>query len=70
LSIYWITVGGIGQKREDVNGQIATRDYLNLTVGFDRNMVDPPPPGRPVHRAAEGADRERLRPAPRCGGDR
>lgn len=24
-SICWITVGGIGEKREDVDGQIATR---------------------------------------------
>ena len=34
-SICWITVGGIGQKREDAGGQIAVRDYLNLTVSFD-----------------------------------
>jgi pyruvate/2-oxoglutarate dehydrogenase complex dihydrolipoamide acyltransferase (E2) component len=34
-SLCWITVGGIGQKREDVDGQIAVRDYLSLTVSFD-----------------------------------
>ena len=28
--------GGIGEKREDVDGQIATRDYLSLTVSFDQ----------------------------------
>ena len=44
LSICWITVGGIGEKREDVDGQIATRDYLNLTVSFDHNMLDAAPP--------------------------
>jgi hypothetical protein len=39
LSICWITVGGIGEKREDVDGQIATRDYLSLTVSRARPVV-------------------------------
>jgi pyruvate/2-oxoglutarate dehydrogenase complex dihydrolipoamide acyltransferase (E2) component len=39
-SVCWITVGGIGQKRADAGGQITERDYLNLTVSFDHNMVD------------------------------
>jgi pyruvate/2-oxoglutarate dehydrogenase complex dihydrolipoamide acyltransferase (E2) component len=42
-SLCWITVGGIGQKREDVDGQIAVRDYLSLTVSFDHNMIDGAP---------------------------
>jgi hypothetical protein len=46
LSICWITVGGIGEKREDVDGQIATRDYLSLTVSFD-NKWTPRPRGSP-----------------------
>jgi hypothetical protein len=29
-SICWITVGGIGPKREDLDGEITTRDYLSL----------------------------------------
>jgi pyruvate/2-oxoglutarate dehydrogenase complex dihydrolipoamide acyltransferase (E2) component len=45
-SICWITVGGIGRKREDVDGQIATRDYLSLTVSFDHRMIDGAPAAR------------------------
>ena len=39
-SLCWITVGGIGEKREVVDGQIALREYLRLTVSFDHNMID------------------------------
>ena len=39
-SLCWITVGGIGEKREVVDGQIAIREYLSLTVSFDHNMID------------------------------
>lgn len=45
-SICWITVGGIGQKEEDVQGRAVTRDYLNLTVSIDHNMVDAAPAAR------------------------
>jgi pyruvate/2-oxoglutarate dehydrogenase complex dihydrolipoamide acyltransferase (E2) component len=45
-SLCWITVGGIGQKREDVDGHIAIRDYLSLTVSFDHNMIDGAPAAR------------------------
>jgi pyruvate/2-oxoglutarate dehydrogenase complex dihydrolipoamide acyltransferase (E2) component len=52
-SICWITVGGIGGKREDVDGQIATRDYLSLTVSVDHNMVDGAPAARFTERLKE-----------------
>ncbi len=52
-SICWITVGGIGHKREDVDGLTATRDYLNLTVSFDHNMVDAAPAARFTERLKE-----------------
>jgi pyruvate/2-oxoglutarate dehydrogenase complex dihydrolipoamide acyltransferase (E2) component len=39
-------VGGIGQKPEVVDGQIALRDYLSLTVSFDHNMIDGAPAAR------------------------
>ncbi len=39
-SLCWITVGGIGEKREVVDGQVAIREYLHLTVSFDHNMID------------------------------
>jgi pyruvate/2-oxoglutarate dehydrogenase complex dihydrolipoamide acyltransferase (E2) component len=52
-SICWITVGGIGRKREDVDGQIATRDSLSLTVSCDHNMVDGAPAARFTERLKE-----------------
>ena len=39
-SLCWITVGGIGEKPGVVDGQIAIREYLSLTVSFDHNMID------------------------------
>ena len=39
-SLGWITVGGIGEKPGVVEGQIAIREYLSLTVSFDHNMID------------------------------
>ena len=52
-SICWITVGGIGHKREDVDGQTSVRDYLSLTVSFDHNMVDGAPAARFTERFKE-----------------
>ena len=52
-SICWITVGGIGRKREDVDGQITTRDDLSLTVSFDHNMMDAAPGARFTERFKE-----------------
>jgi pyruvate/2-oxoglutarate dehydrogenase complex dihydrolipoamide acyltransferase (E2) component len=52
-SICWITVGGIGPKREEVDGQITTRDYLSLTVSCDHNMVDGAPAARFTERLKE-----------------
>lgn len=52
-SICWITVGGIGQKEEDVHGRAVTREYLNLTVSIDHNMVDAAPAARFTTRLKE-----------------
>jgi pyruvate/2-oxoglutarate dehydrogenase complex dihydrolipoamide acyltransferase (E2) component len=52
-SICWITVGGIGQRREDAGGRVAPRDYLNLTVSFDHNMMDAAPGARFTKRLKE-----------------
>jgi pyruvate/2-oxoglutarate dehydrogenase complex dihydrolipoamide acyltransferase (E2) component len=52
-SICWITVGGIGRKREGVDGQIATRDYLSLTVSLDHRMIDGAPAARFTERLKE-----------------
>jgi len=52
-SLCWITVGGIGQKPEVVDGQITLRDYLSLTVSFDHNMIDGAPAARFTQRLKE-----------------
>ncbi len=52
-SICWITVGGIGRRRETVDGQSATVDYLSLTVSVDHNMVDGAPAARFTERLKE-----------------
>jgi hypothetical protein len=35
-----ITVGGIGEKPVLVDGRIALRDYLSLTISFDHDIID------------------------------
>lgn len=52
-TLCWITVGGIGQKREAVDGQSATREYLSLTVSFDHNLIDGAPATRFTERFKE-----------------
>jgi pyruvate/2-oxoglutarate dehydrogenase complex dihydrolipoamide acyltransferase (E2) component len=44
-----IIAGGIGEKPGVVDGQIAIRDYLSLTISFDHNITD----GAPATRFAE-----------------
>lgn len=41
-----ITVGGIAQKPGVHEGEIAIREYLNLTIGFDHDVVDGAPAAR------------------------
>ena len=41
-----ITVGGIGEKPVLVDGHIAMRDYLSLTVSFDHDIIDGAPAAR------------------------
>jgi hypothetical protein len=42
----WVTVGGIGEKPGVVDGQIAIREYLSLTISVDHNIVDGAPAAR------------------------
>ena len=42
----YITVGGIGEKPGVVDGQIAIRDYLSLTISFDHEIIDGAPAAR------------------------
>jgi len=40
------TLGGIGEKPGVVDGQIATREYLSMTISFDHEIIDGAPAAR------------------------
>jgi pyruvate/2-oxoglutarate dehydrogenase complex dihydrolipoamide acyltransferase (E2) component len=42
----WMTVGGIGEKPGVVDGHIAMREYLSLTISFDHDIIDGAPAAR------------------------
>ncbi len=48
-----ITVGGIGEKPGVVDGQIAVREYLSLTMSFDHDLIDGAPAARFTERLKE-----------------
>lgn len=48
-----VTVGSIGTKPGVVDGQIAIRDYLSLTVSFDHEIIDGAPAARFTQRLKE-----------------
>ena len=52
-TLCWITLGGIGERRSEVNGQLHLRDYLSITVSFDHNMIDGAPAARFTERLKE-----------------
>jgi pyruvate/2-oxoglutarate dehydrogenase complex dihydrolipoamide acyltransferase (E2) component len=41
-----LTVGGIAQKPGVHDGQVEAREYLNLTISFDHDIVDGAPAAR------------------------
>ena len=41
-----VTVGGIGEKPVVVDGHVAVREYLSLTISFDHNIIDGAPAAR------------------------
>jgi hypothetical protein len=41
-----ITVGGIGEKPGVVDGHIAIREYLSLTISFNHELIDGAPAAR------------------------
>jgi len=49
----WVTVGGIGEKPGAVDGQIAIRDYLSLTISCDHDIIDGAPAARFTERLKE-----------------
>ena len=48
-----MTVGGIGEKPVIVDGHIAMRDYLSLTISFDHDIIDGAPAARFTERLKE-----------------
>ncbi len=48
-----ITLGGIGEKPGVVDGQIATREYLSMTISFDHDIIDGAPAARFTERLKE-----------------
>ncbi|MGB7210562.1 MAG: 2-oxo acid dehydrogenase subunit E2 [Pyrinomonadaceae bacterium] len=48
-----ITVGGIGEKRVVIDGQIEIREFLNVTVDFDHDLIDGAPAARFIEKFKE-----------------
>ena len=48
-----VTVGSIGEKPGVVDGQIAIREYLSLTISFDHEIIDGAPAARFTKRLKE-----------------
>ncbi len=48
-----VTVGGIAEKPGVVDGTIAIRDYLSLTISFDHDIIDGAPAARFTERLKE-----------------
>jgi pyruvate/2-oxoglutarate dehydrogenase complex dihydrolipoamide acyltransferase (E2) component len=48
-----MTVGGIGVKPGVVDGRIAIRDYLSLTISLDHEIIDGAPAARFIRRLKE-----------------
>ncbi len=51
--VLMVTVGGIDEKPGGVNGRIALREYLSLTISFDHELVDGAPAARFTRRLKE-----------------
>ena len=49
-----ITLGGIAEKPGVVDGQIAIREYLSMTLSFDHDLIDGAPAARFVQRLKAG----------------
>ncbi len=53
LPTLMMTVGGIGEKPGVVDGHIAIRKYLSLTISFDHEIIDGAPAARFTERLKE-----------------
>jgi pyruvate/2-oxoglutarate dehydrogenase complex dihydrolipoamide acyltransferase (E2) component len=52
-TLYSLTLGGMSEKPEMVDGHIAIREYLSLTVSLDHDIIDGAPAARFVTRLKE-----------------
>jgi pyruvate/2-oxoglutarate dehydrogenase complex dihydrolipoamide acyltransferase (E2) component len=48
-----VTLGGIEEKPGVVNGEIAIREYLSVTISFDHDVIDGAPAARFAQRLKE-----------------
>ncbi len=48
-----VTAGGIGLRPGGVDGHIALREYLSLTISFDHEIIDGAPAARFTRRLKE-----------------
>jgi hypothetical protein len=48
-----VTLGGIAEKPGVVDGQIAIREYLSVTISFDHDIIDGAPAARFAQRLKE-----------------
>jgi pyruvate/2-oxoglutarate dehydrogenase complex dihydrolipoamide acyltransferase (E2) component len=66
-----IMLGGIAEKPGVVDGEIAVREYLSMTLSFDHDVVDGAPAARFVSRLKalieDGYGLEEFRPNPSIG---
>jgi len=53
LPTLMLTVGGIGEKPVLVDGHLALREYLSLTISFDHDVIDGAPAARFTERLKE-----------------
>ncbi len=52
-----VLLGGIAQKPGVVDGQIAIREYLSLSLDFDHDIIDGAPAARFAHRFKQAIER-------------
>jgi pyruvate/2-oxoglutarate dehydrogenase complex dihydrolipoamide acyltransferase (E2) component len=53
LPTLMMTVGGIGEKPVLIDGHLALREYLSLTISFDHDIIDGAPAARFTERLKE-----------------
>ena len=60
-------LGGIASKPGVIDGYIAVREYLNLTISFDHDIVDGAPAARFVRGLTDSIERAAVLEEPARG---